>query len=47
MIERLRRNAELTLLLMGIAVFGGAFALAALAALALPELKDKALDETV
>lgn len=29
------------------AVFGGAFALAALAALALPELKDKALDETV
>ena len=29
------------------AVFGGAFAMAALAALALPEFKDKALDETV
>ncbi|QYG91053.1 FtsW/RodA/SpoVE family cell cycle protein [Iamia sp. SCSIO 61187] len=30
MIERLRRNAELTLLLMGVAVFGGAYALASL-----------------
>ncbi|HEX7133573.1 MAG TPA: FtsW/RodA/SpoVE family cell cycle protein [Iamia sp.] len=30
MIERLRRNAELTLLLMGMAVFGGAYALATL-----------------
>ncbi len=30
MIERLRRNAELTLLIMGVAVFGGAYALAAL-----------------
>ncbi|HEV7721311.1 MAG TPA: FtsW/RodA/SpoVE family cell cycle protein [Iamia sp.] len=30
MIERLRRNAELTLLLMGMAVFGGAYALASL-----------------
>lgn len=30
MIERLRRNAELTLLLMGVAVFAGAYALASL-----------------
>jgi cell division protein FtsW (lipid II flippase) len=29
-IERLRRNAELTLLLMGMAIFGGAYALASL-----------------